>query len=253
VPPGSLLLSGACGEWLAGDDPEVRVIDTLATPEDVLLVYRYGGMHADSAMSRFKSERLGAQRLLESEPRMRTEMLPRVLTVIRLRMTLLCYLLRVPASFGLDARAPFLDIDLGMRMLTLPPAIRHKRCWERDFFRLHGVDLEAVRGDWDTRNTLNFRALRAVPLQPLDEALLGEVVRPEYVRWVNRNVGTLGRLWEVYWRLSFQPGCRRAVEALKRRGLTDRRLPAYCAYLTLKPLESLLRRRDLARRGQVCR
>ena len=103
---GSPLMSGASGEWFSGDDPEVRVIETLRGPDDLLEVFRYGRMCADSRQSRFRSERVGLQRLLEEQPRIRTEMLPRVFTVVRLRMTLLSYLQTVPESLGLATRAP---------------------------------------------------------------------------------------------------------------------------------------------------
>jgi hypothetical protein len=247
VREGSLVLSGACGEWFAGDDPEVRTIPVLRSPDDVLEVFRYGRMCADSGQSNFRSERLGAWRMLEEAPELRTEMLPRVVAVVRLRMILLSYLLRVPASLGLRPRAPFLDSEVALRMLTLPPELRHERRWEHEIFAAHGVDLEATRVPADSRNTLNFRAMRVVPLRPLDADLLREVVRPEYVRRINRTVGRLGLPWEAYWRLGWTPGFRRAVEATRQMGVTERRSLAYGAYLTLKPLESLLRRRDHAR------
>ena len=65
VSSGSLLISGASGEWFSGDDPEVRVIETLRGPDDLLEVFRYGRMCADSQQSWFRSERVGLQRLLE--------------------------------------------------------------------------------------------------------------------------------------------------------------------------------------------
>lgn len=249
VSGGNLVLSGACGEWFAGDDPEVREVRTLRDPGDVLQVFRYGRMCADSRQSQFRSERLGAWRLLENEPRLRTEMLPRVVAVVRLRMILLSYLLRVPASLGLQPQAPYLDLDLALRMLTLPPQLREQRRWEHEVFARHGIDLEARPLPADHRNTLNFRALRRVPLKPLDVALLREVVKPDYVRWINRNVGPLGLPSEALWRLGWTPGFRRAAKALAPTGIADRRMLAYCAYLTLKPIESLLQRRDRARRG----
>ena len=93
--------------------------------------------------------------------------------------------------------------------------------------------------------------MRRVPLKPLDVALLREVVRPDYVRWINRTVGPFGLYSEATWRLGPRPGFRRAVGALERRtGVGQRRLHAYNAYLTLKPIESLLKRRDRARRGE---
>ena len=140
---------------------------------------------------------------------------------------------------------------LALRLLTLPDELRRKRRWVREVFAGHGLDLETSEPPSDHRNTLNFQAMRRVPLAPLDETLLREVVRPDYVRWINRTVGTLGLPWELYWRLGWRPGFRRAVSRLQRMGVNDRRLPAYSAYLTLWPVQELLRRRDAARGGKT--
>ena len=250
VPTGSTVLSGLCGDRFAGADRVVRSIETLREPADAYTVFRYPSMSADSRHSAFRSEQLGMLRLLETTPRIRTEMLPRVFTVVRLRLTLLSYLLSVPASLGFRAEGPFLDIDLAMRMLTLPAKQRKDRRWQREFFARQGVDLEARAFSCDERNTLNFQGMRRVPLRPLDVELLREVVRPEYVRWVNREVGPFGLSSEATWRLGQVHGFRRGVKVLRRTGITQRRLHAYNAYLTLKPIESLLKRRDRARRGE---
>lgn len=247
---GGLVLSGACGERFAGLDRVVRSIPTLRGPADAYTVFRYPSMSADSRHSVFRSEKQGMLELLETTPALRTEVLPRVVTVVRLRMALLSYLLSVPASLGYRSKGPFLDIDVAMRMLTLPPEQRLDRRWQREFFAREGVDLETGAFRGDGRNTLNFRAMRRVPLKPLDVSLLREVVRPGYVRWINRNVGPLGLPSEALWRLGETPGFRRGVEALGRTGSIDWRRLAYNAYLTLKPIEALLRRRDRARRGE---
>jgi asparagine synthetase B (glutamine-hydrolysing) len=250
VPLSSLVLSGTCGDRFAGVDRVVRSIPTLREPADAYVVFRYPNMSADSHFSTFRSEKLGMLRLLETTPRLRTEVLPRVFTVTRLRMVLLSYLLSVPASLGLRSTGPYLDIDLAMRMLTLPAELRRDRRWQREFFARQGVDLESEPLHADARNTLNFQGMRRVPLKPLDVTLLSEVVKPAYVRWINRNVGRLGLPSEAIWRLAYVRGFRRGAKALDRTGIRQHRLLAYNAYLTLKPIESLLLRRDRARLGE---
>jgi asparagine synthetase B (glutamine-hydrolysing) len=248
VGPGSPVISGSCGDRFAGADRDVRVVDELRDRADVHKVFRHTAMNADSHYSNFKSEGLGVEQLLLDTPQIHNEILPRVFTITRMRMVLLSYLLSVPASLGLRPTGPYLDIDLAMRMLTLPADLRLDRRWEREFFARQGVDLESSDCPADWRNTLNFRAMRRVPLKPLDVALLREVVKPDYVRWINRNVGLLGLPSEALWRLGWTPGFRRAAKLLAPTGIADGRGLAYGAYLTLKPIESLLQRRDRARR-----
>ena len=251
VAPGSLVLSGSCGDWFAGKDRTLQTVDELRSIVDFMEVFRFtGGMWADSRRSRFTSAHLGVRRLLEETPLLRTDKLSRVFTVVRVRLALLSYLVTVPAALGFRTCAPYLDIDLAMRMLTLPPELRLERRWERELFARRGVDLEMGTPPADERNTLNFQAMRRLPLRPLDVDLLREVVEPDYVRWINRLVGPLGLPSELLWRLAWTPGFRRASEALRPTGLADRRMTAYGAYLTLRPIEALLRRRDAARCGQ---
>jgi hypothetical protein len=255
VAPGSLVLSGAFGDTLAGvDDRMVAKVAVLERPDDLLQVFRYGSMCADSrAAAVFPSRRLGWQKLLDDEPRLRTELLPRVVAMMRQQSTLFSYMYTVPRALGLNAQAPFVNSDVARRMLTLPWEQRDERGWQRDVFARHDLDLENAGLTVDWRNTLNLRALRRVPLQPLDPVLLREIVKPEYVRWVNRNVGRLGLPWELLTRLGWTKGFRRGAKALRDAGLDDQRLPAYFAYLTLRPLEMLLRRRDQARRAEALR
>lgn len=247
VGTGRLVLSGSCGDRIAGADLDVRWKPVLDSPRDVYELFNFGGMHADSSMSRFRSERLGGQELLAAEPRLRTETRPRVVAMERIRLSLLSYLVTVPEWAGFRPLAPYLDIDLGLRMLTLPDDLRDRRRWQHEFFAQHGVDLESESWQGDPQNSLNYQAMRRVPLRPLDVNVLSEVVRPDYVRWVNRTVGSWGLGWEAYWRLNLTPGFRRTVEMLKRLGINEQRLPAYGAYLTLRPIESLLVRRDRMR------
>jgi hypothetical protein len=253
VAPGTLMLSGVLGDAFAGDDPEVRRIGKLTRPEDLLTVLHWMPMSADPAQSALRSDGLGARRLFEEEPRLRTELLPRVVAEVRNWMPMMSYLYRVPESFGLRAAAPLLARDVALRMLTLPPESRLDRRWQHELFREHGLDLETPPLPCDERNTLNFRELRRTPLPPLDPHLLSEVVKPGYVRWINRHVGSVGALWEVYWRLGWTRGFRRAVKGMHRMGVADRRSPAYFAYLTLKPVQSLIERRDAARRAEAGR
>ena len=122
---GSVVFTGACGDWFNGYLWPEGETGRLDRPDDVYAVLRWlRGMTADSAMSRFQSERLGAQELLESDPRLRTQYRPRMVTGCRLRIALLSYLVRAPEAIGFNCIAPFTDADVAMAMLKLPEAAR---------------------------------------------------------------------------------------------------------------------------------
>jgi hypothetical protein len=79
---------------------------------------------------------------------------------------------------------------------------------------------------------------------PLDEHLLREVIQPDYLRAINREVAKTGAFWHHFWQVFPRGSIGKACERV---GFRDRRLEAYCAYLTLKPIEKLLQRRNAAR------
>ena len=250
VAPGSVVISGSCGDTLAGgDDRIVSELPILDRPDDMLAWFRWAPMYADSAASLFPTDRDHWRSQIEQDPRLRTEFRPRVVFLIRQQALFYSYLAAVPEAYGLPCATPFVEAEVARALLTLPWEQRNRRIWQRDLFRRRGLDLEFADLPADWRNTLNLRALRRVPVPPLDVGLLREIVKPEYVRWVNRNVGRVGLPWEAFVRLGWTRGFRRATAALRAAGIDDQRSPAYFAYLTLRPLEALLRRRDRACAG----
>jgi hypothetical protein len=159
---------------------------------------------------------------------------------MRLKLMLLSYLMRVPRLFDFQPWTPYLDIDIAMAMLNLPPERRANRHWQRDFFAKVGLDLENQMLVSTGQNNLNFQALRRIPVQPLDRELLAEVIDPNYVDWINRDA-------RMNWRVDSRCALLRVRKiggALRRLGLTPPpTLRAYCAYLCLRPIENLLRGR----------
>jgi len=172
-----------------------------------------------------------------------------VVEAMRLKLILLSYLKIVPESFGFKPWSPFLDQTLALRMATLPEERRNGRLWQKQFFRKNGLDLESMNLPASRSNTLNHLAMERVPLPPLDTQLLGELVREEDVAWINQKVRPEGPLWrrtrQYYARLRQLRGGVRLTKPVSRH--FQQRFDAYFAYLTLKPIESLLQRRNKAR------
>jgi hypothetical protein len=162
----------------------------------------------------------------------------KIVTSMRFKLMLLSYLLRVPRLFGFESWSPYLDIDIAMAMLNLPPERRANRQWQRDFFAKEGLDLESQGLVSTGQNNLNFQALRRVPLRRLDRNLLERIIDPTYVDWINRNA-LISRTGDLRRRLA---GVHKVGGALRRVGLAPPpTLEAYCAYLCLRPIENGLR------------
>lgn len=234
------LLSGIIGDAWAGDVE----IEPLERPADLTRLGYAHGMHADARMSLLRDDGTLAGAYFEQHrDRLRAARF-RVVEAMRFKIILLNYLLRVPATLGFRPWSPFLVPELALAMLTLPDERRAERRWQRDFFARHRLDFESTDLSADRRNTLNQQALKRRPLRPLDTQLLSALVRPDYVQWINDTARDHGALADLWWCLVRQ---RRWGRPLRRRGFVDRQMEAYCAYLTLRPIDNLLRRQAQAR------
>jgi hypothetical protein len=179
---------------------------------------------ADDSYERFLRE--NAARL--EDPRLR------VVALVRFKMALLCYLLRIPQRFGLTPWSPFLDPEVAMAMLNLPASRRADRRWQRDLFARVGLDVDDTKAD--PANWLDLVGLGATPLPRLDKGVLAPLFEPSFVERVDAEArlstvqaGALG--------LARSPLVSRAVY----RGIrADRALRAYAAYICLWPMQRLL-------------
>jgi hypothetical protein len=165
----------------------------------------------------------------------------RVIIQIRLKIMLISYLLRVPRFFGFKPWSPFLDIDVCMSMLNLPSERKRDRVWQKEFFRKIRLDLEAMNLPISRQNNLNHQAMLRVPIKPLDTLLLAEVIKPTYIKWINRETVPQMTLNDLINTLMTIP---KLGGVLRKAGFHPNRLPAYCAYLTLLPIQKMLEKRN---------
>ena len=244
VPPDSPILSGINGDAWAGK----LVAYPLREPKDLIILGNTKGLAADSSQCCLQHD--GEQRLgyWEEHKEKLADPLYYMISLVRMKSMLLCYLKRVPTALGFQVWTPFHDIDVASAMLTLPPDRRRNRAWQRDLFRRHGLDLEALGLRAARADTINHHAMKRVPLAPLDAHLLREAVNPSYVEWINRRVVGQrpldhGKRWML--------GLPKVGGAMRRLGISDDRLTAYRAYLTLRPIENAIRMRSVAQKDGI--
>lgn len=244
VPNAAALLSGVGGDWWSSNVGEKEI----KSPDDLVKLGYTHGMHADRSCSLMHDDGALRQAFFdEHREKLRNWPWQNLLTG-RIKQMLITYLCRVPESLGFSPFAPYLDPGVAAAMLSLSPERRRGRTWQREFFARQGLDLQALNLPASYENTLHTLALRRDPLPPLDERLLREVVKPDYVRHVNRRVAAASKpdSWvrRHYARLHRIHGCWRVYQAINARfDRMDRDgFDAYYAYLTLKPIEALLRK-----------
>ena len=245
VSGGNPFLSGIIGDVLSGNwsIPEIQ------TPGDVVQLGKTHGLHADSDMGVLaRSNALNGRYFEANRDRLRDWRM-RIVEAARFKIILLSYLMIVPRSFGLQPWSPFLDIEVAAAMLNLSGDRRKDRVWQRDFFQKNGIDLESMGLKANRQNTLDQQGIRRIPVPPLSTKLLREVVNTRYVDWINSCVGQQGRFWDWFWNLTARPHASRLLRPF---GIRDCRLDAYSAYVTLKPIETLLMKRNAVRAGSHC-
>ncbi len=236
-------LSGIIGDAWAGSVN----IPLLENINDVQRLGYTHGLHVNSIQSNFSVGSTLLSTYWEAHRCRFDDTRFRVIEAMRFKIILLSYLRSVPSQFGFLWWSPFLDVDLCMAMLNLPPNRRRNRLWQKEFFQKSGLDLESMNLQVTHQNTLDLQALHRIPLKPLDMNILREVVRPDYVDWINQNIIScqsnqkekiLGRLLRI----------RKVGGALRKLGFADgkgKNREAYNAYCVLLPIENLLRKRNI--------
>ena len=140
---GALVLSGACGDRFAGVDRVRRSSRTLATRRRLrgvplpqhecrLPLSAASAARSSGACSCLRPRRASARRCCRGCSPCAASASPCSPTCSPSRPRSAC-----------APRDRILDIDLAMRMLTLPAEQRKDRRWQREFFARQGVDLEA--------------------------------------------------------------------------------------------------------------
>lgn len=237
---GNPFLSGIIGDIWAGSVN----IGNIKSPSDLQQIGYTHGIKADSNYSFFNQKN---NALLENYYVCNYEklMIPiaRVVEAMRFKIILLSYLVSVPQHFGFQVWSPFLNPEIALSMLTLTPSRRQNRLWQKEFFQKHGLDLESMNLKVSHQNNLDHQAMRQIPVAPLNVNLLSEVVQPSYIKWINFHVGQQGMFWDWFYNLKTVPKLGGVVSRL---GIVDNRMKAYCAYITLKPIETLLNKRNHA-------
>lgn len=239
IPAGAPLLSGIIGDAWAGS----VVIPPIHHPSGLPLLGYSHGMHANPSRSLLRHNGELAEAHFTAEREKLRDPLYRVVAAMRYKMMLLRYLLEVPRAMGYQPWTPFLDSKTALLMLNLPASLRADRKWQRDLFEAEGLALEKMTLSFSRANTLNSQAIAILPPPRLRVDLLREIIKPSYVEWINRTLPADGPFVSLYHRVLSTPKIKGVMKCL---GCRNYQSEAYAAYLTLKPLEQLIEKRNQA-------
>jgi hypothetical protein len=227
-------LSGIVGDAWAGSILPLEI----KSKEDLIKLGYSHGICANSKFLKINKKSEISQHFFNINNKKLLDNRFQIITVIRLKIFLLSYLMRLPSLFNFKPWTPFLDIDIAIAMLNLPQTRRTNRQWQRDFFEKVGLNLESQKLKSNRRNTLNLHAMKKVRLNPLNVILLSSIFEKPYIEWINKNI-FINPLREFYFLLLSTP---KIGVVLQRLGIKNTNLKAYYAYLCLKPIENLLKK-----------
>jgi hypothetical protein len=226
---GSNFISGIVADaWAGGINYKKINLDNLTD-----LGYTHG-LNSDSSKSLLKSNFNLGKKFLEIENV--KDYRYQTINIIRLKIILLSYLITIPKYFKFNVWTPYLDIDVALSMLNLPPQKRKNRQWQIDFFRKKGIYVEDLNLKFTKKNVLNYKAMEKIPLKPLNKELFKGIIRLDYIDWINKNIKSskINRIKRIPFQIKYVKGL------LLKLKIEESKSKAYYAYLCLKPIENIL-------------
>ena len=234
---GKNLLSGIIGDIWAGN----LTVNEISSPNELINLGYTHGLHADPYYSILKHNNELVSEYFENNKYLLKDPIYRIVASMRLKIMLLRYLITVPENMGFVPWTPFLKMENAVAMLNLPCEQRKDRKWQRDFFKSQGLNIETAGLKYTYANTLNSQALKLIPVKPLDTGLLSEIIQPGYIKWINKHLTQKTTFWELYHKIMVTPRLKGVAQMA---GCKNIKAEAYAAYLTLKPLETLIKKRN---------
>jgi len=232
------LLSGIIGDIWAGSIQ----VESVQTRDDIKKLGYTHGLNADPTQLLLKTNHDIALSYLNEKYDILQHPSIRIIETVRFKIILLNYLMTVPREMGFQPWSPFLNQDIAMAMIKLPIERRRNRLWQKEYFERIGIDTERKYLRTSRKGHINLNALRCIPLQPLNTELLSEIINPQYVQWINQELQKSSTWSHFYDTCMYTPYLK---EILKRFGFRDIRMQVYFAYLTLKPIENVIIKRNL--------
>jgi hypothetical protein len=156
----------------------------------------------------------------------------------------------VPKEIGFKPWSPFLDLDISISMLNLPQEERNKRVWQKKYFQENHIFLEDFNIKKDHNNTLNLNHIEKTNFEIIDKNLFKELISSQYIDEINKTLKESSKslkikrfIHQILSFVYFIPKFEALMKKLKidRYDFNCKEHKAYAAYLTIKPLESLIK------------
>ena len=183
--PGATWLSGIFGDVWAG---KVKYAPVKKPSDLVNLAYTHEiSIKPGYFLQRHEEDTLktgffNTYRALFSAPELKP------LFTIRIKLMLISYLMQLPEYFGFPAWTPFLNFEIALAILQIPPERRKNRQWQTDFFSEKGIALEKMALSARRNNQLVYSAAKNYQFEPLHIHNLHQYLPEKYLRHINHTL-----------------------------------------------------------------
>lgn len=242
VPPGSIVLSGIIGDLLAGSLPHRKI----TCPDDLWGLTLTRDMNAHQIINNLeRSEQLNhvgeilAYEFEKYEHLLGEKRVTDLLTIQNKNM-LLRYLVEVPTWYGFKTESPFLNEEIGMKMLCIEENERKNRKWQKEYLEKNEIGDHDLGLNGLFSNILNFSEINKGFVNPSE---LGDVSQLINMKTKNEMINTIEKLrntrFRIYQQIAEVPILRHIGRILIRLSRRNYKigLGMYYSYLTLLPLQ----------------
>ncbi len=235
----SAMFSGISGSAFQGGYPAKKRISRPSELYDLALTH-----HLNCNRLIDNKQTQAETRFFESNRELLTNLRWYPVVTMRIKMNLLHYLYKLPATMGLPSTSPYHNFEIATKMLSLPMERRKNRRWVNEYFLKKNLYFGSRIKYGDTRNTLNQLLFKNHTFQPLDEKIWEKnPVRIKKVREINENLKNADTPLGI---IRFYLTTLRVVkELVKLVGIYDIFSKYLPPYLTLKSLEKTLKKRKV--------
>lgn len=187
MPQNNSVLSGICNETWSGQYPPPVVNN----PGEVIEFGNTHGINSDSKISKFnKDNKLNLKffNLYKTIPKSNKN---KFITLVRFRIMLLSFTLKVPDYLGYPSWTPFLNFKIADKMLSISDKERKDEKWLKDYFDKEGILLEKMVLGYPYINTLDQDASKYYAIPNIEINILKPLIKGFYLFKIRLNYSKL--------------------------------------------------------------
>jgi len=228
------LLSGIIADGFAGSIPKLKI----NSYKDISKLGHSHGLNANPKYCKLKTNYKLKKIFYEENKKKLESWSYQNISTLRLKMILLSFLFKIPEHYGFNPYSPFIDEKIAIKMLNLPIFDRQNRKWQKSFVKKSGENTNKNPFIMSFRNNLGYQVLKNFKFEKLNHNLLTDLFEVEYIKNINKELSSYSIKDKILEFIFSTPRIGRLITSKLK--LDNKKLSAYNAYLTIKPIQDIL-------------